>query len=291
MLSVFEEIRRPAVGFSAVAGPPVVHVWLLTLQVAGRDRPARGQTRQQALDDVERDVRDGEIRLRQRVCECVGAMHGELDAVHTCVLPGRVDRRLVEIDADDGREAELGGRDREHPRAAADVEQAPRLELLQQLEAEARRRVRARAERATRIDHDRLRARRCLLPRWTDPEPAADDAVVEGAPRVLPALGDRLGHNAEARAKSALAGLVRVDGEAAGDLLDALREELEQECELRLAAGDDDPSQRNALLIFSKTPSSSGLYVLSSACASNSASRRRCSSLRWRGTTTLTSTR
>ena len=60
--------------------------------------------------------------------------------------------------ADDRREAELRGGDREHARSAADVEQAARLELLQQLEREPRRRMRAGAERAARIDHDRLDA-------------------------------------------------------------------------------------------------------------------------------------
>jgi hypothetical protein len=103
--------------------------------------------------------------------------------------------------------------------------------------------------------------------------------VVEVAPRVLPALGNGLGGHVEAIAQSALAVLVGVDGEAVVDLLDALREDVEQLRELGLAAGDDDASQRNALFSFSKKPSSA-LYVRSSACASKSSSSRRCSSLK-----------
>jgi hypothetical protein len=80
--------------------------------------------------------------------------------------------------------------------------------------------------------------------------------VVEVAPRVLPALREVVRGDVEAVAERALARIVGVDGEAAVDLLDALREDVEQLCELRLAAGDDDASQRNALLSFSKNPSS-----------------------------------
>jgi len=103
--------------------------------------------------------------------------------------------------------------------------------------------------------------------------------VVELPPRIFPAFGDVCTADVEALAQSVLALSVGVDREAAVDLLDALREQIEQVCELELAAGDDDASQRNALLSFSNKPSS-GLYVFSSACASKSSSRRRCSSLR-----------
>jgi outer membrane murein-binding lipoprotein Lpp len=102
---------------------------------------------------------------------------------------------------------------------------------------------------------------------------------MEVAPGVLPALVDRLGGDVEAVAQRALAVVVGVDREAAVDFFDALGEDVQQLRELGLAAGDDDASQRNALLSFSKKPSS-GLYVRSSACASKSSSSRRCSSLR-----------
>src|SRR5207253_699011 len=85
-----------------------------------------------------------------------------------------------------------------------------------------------------------------------------------------------------------LAQRVGIDSEAAVEFLDALREEVEQLRELGLAPGDDDAPQRNALFSLSKKPSSL-LYVFSSVCVSNSSSRRRCSSFRCRGTSTLTS--
>jgi hypothetical protein len=99
---------------------------------------------------------------------------------------------------------------------------------------------------------------RRLLPRWPDPEPADDDAVVERAPPVLPAWRDLCGlDDAEALPEASLDRLVvGVDGEAAVELLDAAGEELEEPRELGLAARDDEPPQRNALLSFSKKLSS-----------------------------------
>jgi hypothetical protein len=112
---------------------------------------------------------------------------------------------------------------------------------------------------------------------------------MEGAPVVLPAVGDSLRDGVESLPQRELAVVVGIDGEATLDLLDALREEVEQLCELGLAACDDDAPQRNALFSFSKKPSSLR-YVFSSVWVSNSWSRRRCSSLRLRGTSTLTNT-
>jgi hypothetical protein len=77
------------------------------------------------------------------------------------------------------------------------------------------------------------------------------DAVVEGAPAVLPALGDVV-HLDDVEAERRL---IRVDGVRAVELLDALGEDVEQKRELRLAADYDVPSQRNALLSLSKSPS------------------------------------
>ena len=99
--------------------------------------------------------------------------------------------------------------------------------------------------------------------------------MVEAAPRVLPPVGDVVGlEDVEADRR-----LVGVDGERAVELLDALREEMEEQQELGLPADDDVALQRKTLFSFSKSPSS-GLYVRSSACVSNSERRRRCSSLR-----------
>ena len=102
----------------------------------------------------------------------------------------------LEVDADDRREAEQRGGDREHARAAADVEQARRGELEQELEAEPRRRVRAGAERAARVDDDRERVGGRRLPRRPDPERADPDRPVELAPAVLPARLDVVGARA-----------------------------------------------------------------------------------------------
>jgi hypothetical protein len=75
--------------------------------------------------------------------------------------------------------------------------------------------------------------------------------VVERAPTVLPALGDVL-HCDHVEAERRLVG---VDGERAVEFLDTLREDVEQERELGLAADDDVAPQRNALLSLSKSPS------------------------------------
>jgi hypothetical protein len=87
---------------------------------------------------------------------------------------------------------------------------------------------------------------------------------MERAPVVLPAVGDRLRNHVESFLQQELACRVGVDGKAAVDFLDARRKEVEQLCELGLAARDDDAPQRNALFSFSKKPSSLR-YVFSSA--------------------------
>ena len=193
---------------------------------------------------------------RQIVDERVGAIGRQVDAVRVRVQVCDLDCVLLVVDGDDRPEPELLGGDREHAGAAPDVEQARRLELLEQVEAQPRRRVRAGAECAARIDHDRREALGRLLPRRPDPEAADDDAVVELAPRLLPPFGEGRRADLEELAERALAGVVGVDGEAAVDLLDADGKDVEQLRELELATGDEDASQRNALFSFSKNPSS-----------------------------------
>jgi hypothetical protein len=74
---------------------------------------------------------------------------------------------------------------------------------------------------------------------------------VERTPPVLPTVGHVVDlHHVEAERR-----LVRVDGVAAVELLDAFREDVEQQRELRFAADDDVALQRNALLSLSKSPS------------------------------------
>jgi hypothetical protein len=108
------------------------------------------------------------------------------------------------------------------------------------------------AESSPRIDHDRDGALGRLLPRRPHPAAADPHAVVERPPAVLPALGDVVdGDDVEAEQR-----LLRVDGIRAVQFLDALREDVEQEGELGLAADDDISSQRNALFSLSKKLSS-----------------------------------
>ena len=79
---------------------------------------------------------------------------------------------------------------------------------------------------------------------------------MELAPRLLPAFGERRRADVEQLPELRLAGVVGVDGKATVDLLDPDGIDVEQLCELELAAGDEDTSQRNALFNFSKNPSS-----------------------------------
>jgi hypothetical protein len=111
--------------------------------------------------------------------------------------------------------------------------------------------MRTGAERAARIDHDGDSVHLRLLPRGADPQAADLDPVVERTPPVFPALGHVVDRN-DVEAERRLFG---VDGVGAVELLDALREDVEQQRELGLAADDDVAPQRNALLSLSKSPS------------------------------------
>ena len=167
----------------------------------------------------------------------------------------------------DRREAELRRRDREHARAAADVEQAAARKVEHELEAEPGRGVAAGAEGSTRVDQDCGHPGLRLLPRRSDPERADPHRSVERAPALFPALLDlgRAGA-AERRPEPLLAGRVGVRGEldAARELglLEPFREELEHDRPCPLGLGrrhghrDAQETQRNALFSLSKNPSS-----------------------------------
>src|SRR5262249_13548279 len=121
-------------------------------------------------------------------------------------------------------------------------------------------------------------------------------------PAILPpVLHVTAAHSGEERPQPLLAGRVGVGGELDAaflvDLLEAFREQLEHGRARLLEATRCDfdrdsaeRAQRNALFSFSKNDSS-WRYVCSSLRASNSSSRRRCSSFSRRGTETFTSTR
>src|SRR5262249_11064893 len=182
--------------------------------------------------------------------------------------------------------------------AAADVEHAPSLFTEEELETEARRRMRACAERAARVDDDRNRVARCVLPRRADPERTDAHGPVKGAPPVLPARLD-LGHSRawkrREHAQSGLAVRSQLDLRSALLLLEPLGRQLDEPrtklLELGGACADRSAGQRKALRSLLMNPSSASAYVPASLSRSNSSSSRRCSSFKRRGTVTLTRTR
>ena len=224
---------------------------------------ARGQRR----DRLGRDVRDDDVGRRQRLVG-VDAPGVDLDAVQRGVLERRRDRRLFDVDAEHRRETEQRRCDGQHAGSAADVEERARLELLQEPEAELRRRMRAGAERAPRVDDDGERVVVGPQPRRPDPQAADADGTVEAPPAVLPP-GLDVGSLAvsEEVPEPLLARRVGVGDELdAGrglDLFEALREELDHRRARLLGAfvpdlhGDAaEQAQRNALFSFSKKLSS-----------------------------------
>ncbi len=216
--------------------------------------------------DGQVDVREGNVGRGQLDGERVRLPRVDDDAVQAGVPLRRLDRGGIAVDGDDGLEAELGGGDGEHTRAAADVEQAATLELVEEAEAESGRRVRTGPEGAARVDDDRDRTVRRHFPGRADPERADPDGPVELTPALFPAGLDRLrGDVGERCPQTLLTGLVGVDRKLAVALFEAFGMELEQ-----LGSGwleqvrrdrEDDPAelalaQRNALFSLSKNPSS-----------------------------------
>ena len=146
----------------------------------------------------------------------------------------RLDGNRVVVDGPDRPVAEAGRGDREHARAAADVQQRAALAAGEQLDAELGRRVGAGAERAAGIDHDGELARVGLLPRRPDPEPAGAHRMMERAPAVLPALLHRRHVGAGERLQQTRHGIVldvERHRERAGGLalLEAAGRELERD--------------------------------------------------------------
>ena len=282
-----EQVGHPAVRGAAVGVLPAVEPRLVAVEVAGGDEESRVEPRREPLDHVERDVRDRDVRVRQRRPRARRRRAPSTSTPFTRAFA------FVASIAASSRSTPITGA---NPSLAAPIERTPDPQPMSSSDPGSTLCSSSRlsrvvgcapgAEGAAGIDDDRLELRRRLLPRRPDPEAADRDTVVELPPRVLPTLADVVGlEDVEADRR-----LVGVDREGAVELLHALREEMEQEHELRLAADDDVPLQRNALFSFSKKPSSD-LYVCSSTCESNSARRRRWSSVSRRGTRTLTSTR
>ena len=188
----------------------------------------------------------------------------------------RLDRRLVDVDADDRLVAELARRDREHARAAADVEQARPLQRLDQLEAELRRRVRTGSEREPGVDHDRHETGRGPLPRRPDPERADLDRAVEAHPLALPAVGHGSTRMSPNLARSRSAPAPSVNATSSSPPRRRARQTLPETARASRASPprrarrerrrSAQQAQRKALFSFSKKPSS-GLYVSSSPSA------------------------
>src|SRR4051812_1856034 len=189
-----------------------------------RDEVTRGDERRtvdpcrEGLDRIERDVREHDIGSGQRIA-WTDQPRVELDAVRSRVGARRLDRRGLYIDRHDRREPEQAGCDREHARAAADIEERLRREVLQRCETKLLRLVRAGPLRTPGIDHDYERVLVDRFPRWTDPETTDANRLVERSPPVLPPILDVGGAPvAEERPHALFAGGVRI-----GDQFDALR--------------------------------------------------------------------
>jgi hypothetical protein len=137
--------------------------------------------------------------------------------------------------------------------------------------------VAAGAERAARVDDDRLRVGRRLFPGRPDPQLSDTHRPVEIAPAFLPAARNVLGGDlAERGPEPLLAGVVGVGDQLEAvrvvELLESLREELEHQRAGLLGAfsgnrrGDPAQAQRNALFSFWKNPSSAS-YVSGAGAA------------------------
>ena len=108
------------------------------------------------------------------------------------VVHRRLDARRVVVERHHRIPPEPRGRDREHPRPAAEVEEpAARRQLEHQLEAQARGRMRAGPECLPRIDHDLNWSPDRRLPRRPHRQPAIEhERLVELAPPLRPVVGD-----------------------------------------------------------------------------------------------------
>ena len=162
------------------------------MEVSGGDEQPDVEPLSERLDDGQVDVCEGNVGRRELGGKRVRPPRVDDDAVQSGVPPSRLDRGGIAVDGDDGFEAKLGGGDGEHTRAAADVEQASTLELVEEAEAESGRRVRAGPEGAARVDDDRDCTVRRHLPGRADPERADPDGPVELTPALFPAGLDRL---------------------------------------------------------------------------------------------------
>jgi hypothetical protein len=244
------------------------------VQVPGSDEQPALRPRCKRLDRLTRDVRDRDLRERQVGSMRVGERRSHLGVVRGRVSPGLLDGDLIDVERADGPVAEQRGGDGEDARPAPDVEQARlaaelRPKLDEELEAEPRRRMPTRPERARGLDHDRDHVLRRSLPRRADPEGADPDGPVEVPPPLRPAARDLgLDGAREGRPNRRRSGLVGVPRQldlfTSIPLLEAGRKEVDEggarDLGLRRRDLDRDPpepAQRKTLFSLSKKPSSS----------------------------------
>lgn len=235
----------------------------------GDDRSRRAPL-EQRLDYREIDVGNDDVSARELVAQDVRSTHIHPRSIPASRVTGNLDGDRVEIYGRDRVESESHSRDGHDARAAAGVEHGSAFDAREKLDAYARRRMRTRAERATRIDDDHLLVARRGLPRRADPETPDTYGAMKLAPPISPASLDALcGDIGENLANPRFAGFVRVrrqlDPAAPFDLLESARDELEQaragDLRVRVRHTCRDAAevvaQRRALFRRRKNPSSS----------------------------------
>ena len=152
MLLASEEIGRPPVPRSPLEVMEAGDLGPIRHGIPRRDKPAASRPYRGTRPQV--DVRDGDIGRRHLLVQEVEQPRIHLDAVRRGVPARGLDGRLVEVDRENGRIAEARRRDRDYAGAAAEIDETAPIQLLEQLEAELCRWMRACAERSPGIDHD-----------------------------------------------------------------------------------------------------------------------------------------
>ena len=243
------------------------------LEVAGGDEPLGTRRAAASSRDGARSVRFATASLgrRERVGERVEQPHLDGDAVRRGVRARRLDGVRIDVHATTGAKPSFAAAIASTPEPQPTSSSEPRGRL-EQLEAEPRRRVSARAERAagsmTTGDGPLGAAPRAGRPRAARP----DRPVKRAPPSSQPRSTARRGRRRSLRSRSSRARRCRRRARRlrAVDLLEAFGEQLEHRRArlLARAPGTDDrkrrrPAQRNRAFSRSTNPSSSS-YVSSS---------------------------
>ena len=251
-------------------------------------------------EQIPGQVRHDGRRDRRRGLADVEALQRELHPVRLGVGLRRLERGLLAVTAGDRRPAELGRRDREDAGAGAPVGDRPGrltrlLELDQQREAEAGRRVAAGAEGAAGIDDDVDQAVLRVPPRGANADPAGHlDRAVEVGPAIGPVIRNRGGGDvdeAAARRRLELAELRDLAGRAVDRELDPARAALL----LEPVGGQLEQVRHHPLRVLRLAADREADHLRGEGCLSPSASASRsaasrCSGSRSVGTTSSKTT-